>query len=52
MLVCRSITAAPRWLGPHHPLHVVVACTGHSLETIRKIDLQVTDKHREKALKV
>ena len=36
----------------HHPLHVVSEWTGHSIETMRKFYLQVTDEHREAALKV
>ena len=36
----------------HHPLHVVSDWTGHSIETMRKFYLQVTDEHRESALRV
>ena len=36
----------------HHPLHVVSQWTGHSIETMRKFYLQVTDEHREAALKI
>ncbi|WP_417744719.1 tyrosine-type recombinase/integrase [Rosistilla oblonga] len=36
----------------HHPLHVVSQWTGHSIETMRKFYLQVTDEHRQAALKV
>ena len=35
-----------------HPLHVVSQWTGHSIETMRKFYLQVTDEHREAALKI
>ena len=36
----------------HHPLHVVSQWTGHSIETMRKFYLQVTDEHRQAALAV
>ncbi|MCH1439142.1 MAG: hypothetical protein L7W43_05780 [Rubripirellula sp.] len=36
----------------HHPMHVVSEWTGHSIETMKKFYLQVTDEHREAALQV
>ncbi|EMB14569.1 tyrosine-type recombinase/integrase [Rhodopirellula europaea] len=36
----------------HHPLHVVSQWTGHSIETMKKFYLQVTDEHREAALAI
>jgi hypothetical protein len=36
----------------HHPIHVVSEWTGHSIETMKKFYLQVTDEHREFALQV
>ena len=36
----------------HHPMHVVSEWTGHSIETMKKFYLQVTDEHREAALHV
>ena len=36
----------------HHPMHVVSQWTGHSIETMRKFYLQVTEEHREAALKI
>lgn len=36
----------------HHPLHVVAQWTGHTVETMRKFYLQVTDEHRDAALAV
>ncbi|MEZ6090781.1 MAG: hypothetical protein R3C05_22730 [Pirellulaceae bacterium] len=36
----------------HHPLHVVSQWTGHSIETMRKFYLQVTDEDRQAALAV
>ena len=36
----------------HHPIHVVSEWTGHSIETMKKFYLQVTDEHREAALQV
>ena len=36
----------------HHPMHVVSQWTGHSIETMKKFYLQVTDEHREAALQV
>ena len=40
------------YLVMHHPLHVVSQWTGHSIETMRKFYLQVTDEYREAALKI
>ena len=36
----------------HHPMHVVSEWTGHSIETMKKFYLQVTDEHREAALQL
>ena len=36
----------------HHTMHVVSQWTGHSIETMKKFYLQVTDEHREAALQV
>ena len=36
----------------YHPMHVVSQWTGHSIETMNKFYLQVTDEHREAALQV
>ena len=36
----------------HHPLQVVSEWAGHSIETMKKFYLQVTDEHREAALQV
>jgi hypothetical protein len=36
----------------HHPMHVVSEWAGHSIETMTKFYLQVTDEHREAALQV
>jgi hypothetical protein len=36
----------------HHPMHVVSEWTGHSIETMKKFYLQVTNEHREAALQV
>ena len=36
----------------HHPMHVVSEWAGHSIETMKKFYLQVTDEHREAALQV
>ncbi len=33
-------------------MHVVSEWTGHSIETMKKFYLQVTDEHREAALQV
>ena len=39
-------------LGVHHPTRVVSEWTGNSIETMKKVYLQVTDEHREAALQV